>query len=88
MLVLSRKTNESVFIDSFEVKVGWIRFNKVQLLIKDSSDSELGKHILYDQQKIDLAAEIKVIIVLITDDKVRLGIEAPRGTHIERSEFQ
>lgn len=84
MFVISRKTNESVFIDELKVTIGWIRFNKVQLII--SVDDEIAplEDILYENTKMEISDEISIIVVLITEDKVRLGIEAPRGTHFDR----
>ncbi len=86
MLVLSRKTNESLCIDDLEITVGWIRFNKVQLLINGSGEVEPVEQILYVEEKHKLTPEITIIVILITEDKVRLGIEAPPGTRIYRSE--
>ncbi|MDF1746505.1 MAG: carbon storage regulator [Gimesia sp.] len=86
MLVLSRKTDESLCIDDLEITVGWIRYNKVQLIIDDSGEVEPVEQILYVEEKHELAPEITIIVILITEDKVRLGIEAPPGTRMYRGE--
>ncbi|QDU06722.1 carbon storage regulator [Gimesia aquarii] len=85
MFVISRKTNESVFINELEVTVGWIRFNKVQLIIGFDDEIAPLEDILYESTKMEIGDEISIIAVHITKDKVRLGIDAPRGTRIDRS---
>lgn len=84
MFVISRKTNESVFIDELKVTIGWIRFNKVQLIISVDDEIATLEDILYENTKMEISDEISIIVVLITEDKVRLGIEALRGTHFDR----
>lgn len=84
MFVLSRKKDESVFIDEIKVTVGWISHNKAQLVISDPDQTIPMEQILYVEDRIHITDEISIILIRITEDKVRLGIEAPRDTHIER----
>lgn len=87
MFVLSRSPGESILIDDLEVSVGWIRFNKVQLLIDDPETETPAKQILYLNEKIELAIGTSIIVIQITAEKVRLGIESPPGTQVTRSEL-
>ncbi|QDU53690.1 carbon storage regulator [Gimesia panareensis] len=86
MLVLSRKSQESVWIDDLEIKVGWVRFNKVQLLVSEPGMETPVSHILYPNDKIQPAAGISLMMIRIQPDKVRLGIEYPPGTEVRRGE--
>lgn len=84
IFALSRKKSESIFIDEFEVIVDWIRYKKIQLIFSVDDEIVPLEDILYKNTKIEISDEISIIAVLITEDKVRLGIEAPRGTHFDR----
>lgn len=86
MLVLTRKPQESIWIDDLEIKVGWLRFNKVQLLVSQTGSETPVSHILYPNDRLQLAPDIRLITVLIQPQKVRLGLECPPGTDIRRSE--
>ncbi len=86
MLVLTRKPQETVWIGDLEIKVGWLRFNKVQLLVNAPGAETSVAHILYPNDSLQLAPDIRLITVLIQPEKVRLGIECPPGTEIGRSE--
>ncbi|MCA9014268.1 MAG: carbon storage regulator [Planctomycetaceae bacterium] len=86
MFVLSRTPGQSILIDDLEVTVGWIRFNKVQLLINDPETEVPAEEILYLNEKIEPALEISILVIQITADKVRLGIESPPGTQVTRRE--
>ncbi|QDT45868.1 carbon storage regulator [Gimesia alba] len=87
MFILSRGPGQSILIDDLEVSVGWIRFNKVQLLIEDPETETPAKPILYLNEKIELAIGISIIVIQITAEKARLGIESPPGTQVTRSEL-
>ncbi|HAW31924.1 MAG TPA: hypothetical protein DCY03_28105, partial [Planctomycetaceae bacterium] len=52
MLVLSRKTGESLLIDNFQITVGWIRFNKVQLVVSGVGEMLPVEQILYMNETI------------------------------------
>lgn len=84
MLVLSRKTGESLLIDDFQITVGWIRFNKVQLVVSGVGEMLPVEQILYMNETIKVSPDIEVVVIQIRDEKVRLGITAPPGTEIER----
>ena len=84
LLVLSRKTGESLLIDGFQVTVGWIRFNKVQLVVSGVGDMLPVEQMLYMNEKIKVTPEIEIVVVNIRDEKVRMGITAPPGTDIQR----
>lgn len=84
MLVLSRKTGESLLIDDFQITVGWIRFNKVQLVVSGVGEMLPVEQILYMNETIKVSPDIEIVVVHIRDEKVRLGITAPPGTEIER----
>ncbi|HAH46797.1 MAG TPA: hypothetical protein DCM07_18485 [Planctomycetaceae bacterium] len=84
LLVLSRKTGESLLINDFQVTVGWIRFNKVQLVVSGVGDMLPVKQMLYMNEKIKVTTEIEIVVVNIRDEKVRVGITAPPGTAIQR----
>lgn len=84
MLVLSRKTGESLLIDNFQITVGWIRFNKVQLVVSGVGEMLPVEQILYMNETIKVSPDIEIVVVHIRDEKVRLGITAPPGTEIER----
>ncbi len=84
MLVLSRKTGESLLIDDFQITVGWIRFNKVQLVVSGVGEMLPVQNILYMNETIKVSPDIEIVVVHIRDEKVRLGITAPPGTEIER----
>lgn len=86
MLVLTRRATESVFVDDLEIKVGWLRFNKVQLLVSTPQSKTPVAHILYPNDRIEPAVGIALTIIRIDPAKVRLGIESPPGTQIQRSE--
>tara|TARA_R100001163_G_C4907680_1_gene93420 strand:- start:238 stop:495 length:258 start_codon:yes stop_codon:yes gene_type:complete len=84
LLVLSRKTGESLLIDDFQITVGWIRFNKVQLVVSGVGEMLPVQNILYMNETIKVSPDIEIVVVHIRDEKVRLGITAPPGTEIER----
>ncbi|QDU18026.1 carbon storage regulator [Gimesia maris] len=84
MLVLSRKTGESLLIDDFQITVGWIRFNKVQLVVSGVGEMLPVEQILYMNETIKVSPDIEIVVVHIRDEKVRLGITAPPGTELER----
>ncbi len=84
MLVLSRKTGESLLMDDFQITVGWIRFNKVQLVVSGVGDMLPVEQILYMNETVKVSPDIEVVVIQIRDEKVRLGITAPPGTEIER----
>tara|TARA_R110002124_G_scaffold172362_1_gene339962 strand:- start:1941 stop:2198 length:258 start_codon:yes stop_codon:yes gene_type:complete len=84
LLVLSRKTGESLLIDNFQITVGWIRFNKVQLVVSGVGEMLPVEQILYMNETIKVSPDIEIVVVHIRDEKVRLGITAPPGTEIER----
>ncbi|WP_278465992.1 carbon storage regulator [Gimesia maris] len=82
--MLSRKTGESLLIDDFQITVGWIRFNKVQLVVSGVGEMLPVQNILYMNETIKVSPDIEIVVVHIRDEKVRLGITAPPGTEIER----
>lgn len=87
MFVLSRTPGQSILIDDLEVTVGWIRFNKVQLLINDPEIVTPAEQILYLNEKIEPALGISITVIQITAEKARFGIESPPGTQVTRSEL-
>ncbi|WP_339730264.1 carbon storage regulator [uncultured Gimesia sp.] len=87
MLVLSRSPRQSIMIDDLEITVDWVRFNKVQLLVSDPETETPAEHILYLNEKVEPAVGISIIIIQITVEKIRLGIESPPGTQVTRSEL-
>ncbi|WP_232103150.1 carbon storage regulator [Gimesia maris] len=82
--MLSRKTGESLLIDDFQITVGWIRFNKVQLVVSGVGEMLPVEQILYMNETIKVSPDIEIVVVHIRDEKVRLGITAPPGTELER----
>tara|TARA_R110002095_G_scaffold199534_1_gene179352 strand:- start:26051 stop:26281 length:231 start_codon:yes stop_codon:yes gene_type:complete len=74
-------------IDDLEITVDWVRFNKVQLLVSDPETETPAEHILYLNEKVEPAVGISIIIIQITVEKIRLGIESPPGTQVTRSEL-
>ncbi|WP_232103799.1 carbon storage regulator [Gimesia algae] len=82
--MLSRKTGESLLIDDFQVRVGWIRFNKVQLVVSGVGDMLPVEQILYMNETVKVTTEIEIVVIQIRDEKVRLGITAPPGTDFAR----
>ncbi len=84
MLVLSRKTGESLLIDDFQITVGWIRFNKVQLVVSGVGEMLPVQKILYMNETIKVSPDIEIVVVHIREEKVRLGVTAPPGTELER----
>ena len=84
MLVLSRKTGESLLIDDFQITVGWIRFNKVQLVVSGVGEMLPVQKILYMNEAIKVSPDIEIVVVHIREEKVRLGVTAPPGTELER----
>lgn len=84
MLVLSRKTGESLLIDDFQITVGWIRFNKVLLVVSGVGEMLPVEQILYMNETIKVSPDIEIVVVNIREEKVRMGITAPPGTEIER----
>lgn len=84
MLVLSRKTGESLLIEDFQITVGWIRFNKVLLVVSGVGEMLPVEQILYMNETIKVSPDIEIVVVNIREEKVRMGITAPPGTEIER----
>ncbi|WP_417386941.1 carbon storage regulator [Gimesia sp.] len=82
--MLSRKTGESLLIDDFQITVGWIRFNKVQLVVSGVGEMLPVQKILYMNETIKVSPDIEIVVVHIREEKVRLGVTAPPGTELER----
>tara|TARA_R110001592_G_scaffold363345_1_gene684647 strand:- start:98178 stop:98435 length:258 start_codon:yes stop_codon:yes gene_type:complete len=74
----------SLLMDDFQVTVGWIRFNKVQLVVSGVGEMLPVEQILYMNETIKVSPDIEIVVVQIRDEKVRLGITAPPGTDFAR----
>ena len=86
MLLLTRRIRESLWIDELQVRVERLRFSQVQLIVSETGSETPISHILYPNDRIELAAGISLTVILIQPDRVRLGIESPPGSRIRRSE--
>ena len=86
MLVLSRYIGESIRInDDLLVTVAVVGRDFVELAVSSADHSNPKIVTLGVGQKVDIAEQINVVLVMIKDGKVRLGINAPRETQFERS---
>ncbi|HCO24667.1 MAG: hypothetical protein CME31_21715 [Gimesia sp.] len=84
MVVVYRFICLSLLMDDFQVTVGWIRFNKVQLVVSGVGEMLPVEQILYMNETIKVSPDIEIVVVQIRDEKVRLGITAPPGTDFAR----
>jgi carbon storage regulator len=102
MLVLSRQRDESILIgDNIKITIVDIRDDKVRLGIDAPKEIPVHRQEVFDDiqrstqmlvlsrqrdESIIIANNIKITIVDIRDDKVRLGLDVPNHISVHRQE--
>ncbi|MEX0724774.1 MAG: carbon storage regulator [Planctomycetaceae bacterium] len=88
MLVLSRHIGESLRIDGdLLVTLAVVGRDFVELAVSTENQSKPRLVTVGVGRKVSIADAISITLVMNTGGKVRLGIDAPRGTTFERPEF-
>ena len=86
MLVLSRRKNESVIIDDdIILKLIGTEFNLAIFEVRDSE--RLREFEKSTDEYFNISKNIKISIVEVQKDKVRIGIDAPKDIPIYREEI-
>lgn len=86
MLVLSRKKNESIIVnDNISIKLLRTKFNLATFEIKQPDKLKNIEGSV--DQYFYITKDIKLSIVEITKDRVKLGIDAPKQVSIFREEI-
>ena len=89
MLVLSRFLGESIRIDDdVLMTVAVLGPEFVELAVSSDDQSEPHLVTLGIGQKVIVATDVSLVMITNTNGKVRLGIDAPRGTRIERTDVR
>jgi sRNA-binding carbon storage regulator CsrA len=88
MLVLSRRLGECIVIDDdLVVTVGFLGEDHVELSVTRLDGSFLRSVVAQQNESVTIVDGLEIVAVAIKEDRVRLGIQTPPDTRVERRTF-
>jgi carbon storage regulator CsrA len=88
MLVLSRRLGESLVVnDQLVLTIALLAEDYVELSLINATGSFLVSFTARADESVSLTDAIQVTVIQFEGEKVRLGVEGPRDSRIDRGEF-